>query len=187
MSVFKADSNILGRARHLTLDIYPKLLRITRDLDGTENITIDGFDPAQFPFSWSPRYSIVLSCALLVSMTMNGRISFSFTSFITTQELSGPFYISPDIYHTQITEYSLLTFYKWALLSESSSKIISIVFMLDLSNFLVSSNGTGALWITSPVLFQLKRFSIYSGNQFIQDPLCAIALRNWCLICWRLL
>ena len=112
MSVFKADSNILGRARHLTLDIYPKLLRITRDLDGTENITIDGFDPAQFPFSWSPRYSIVLSCALLVSMTMNGRISFSFTSFITTQELSGPFYISPDIYHTQITEYSLLTFYK---------------------------------------------------------------------------
>ena len=110
MSVFKADANILGRARHLTIDIYPKMLRIIRDLDGTENITIDGFDHVQYPFSWTPRGRIVLSCALLTLMTMNGRIPFSFTNFITTQELSGPFYISPNIYHSQITEYSLLTF-----------------------------------------------------------------------------
>ena len=119
---------------------------------------------------------------------MEGRIPFSFTNFITNQELSGPFYISPDIFHTQITEYSLLTFHEWALSSFlSSSKTFLIVIMLDLSNFLVTSKRIGALWITSPVLFQLRRFLIYSGNQFVQDPLCVIALQNWCLICWGLL
>ena len=116
MSVFKAYSDIMRRAHHLTLEIYPKLLCIKRDLDGTKNITIDEFDGVQYSAfsesSWTPRYRIVLSCGLLASMTMEGRIPFSFTNFITTQELSGPFYISPDIYHTQITEYSLLTFYK---------------------------------------------------------------------------
>ena len=48
------------------------------------------------------------SCKLLYRMTMMGRIPFSFTNFITTPELSGPFYISPDIYHTQIAVYSLV-------------------------------------------------------------------------------
>ena len=84
------------------------MLCITRNLDGTKNITIDGFDHYS-SFYWTPRYKIVLSCALLTWMTMDGRIPFSFTNY-TTQELSSPFDISPDIFHTQITEYSLLTF-----------------------------------------------------------------------------
>jgi hypothetical protein len=53
------------------------------------------------------QYRIVLSWNLLDWITMEGRIPRSFTNFITTPELSGPLYISPNIYHTQITEYSL--------------------------------------------------------------------------------
>ena len=183
MSVSKV--NIMERVRHLTIKIYRKMLCITRDLDGTKNITIDGVDLLQFrPFSWTPRNRIVLSCALLQQITMEGRIPFSFTNFITTPELSGPFYISPDIYHTQITEYSLLTFYEWALFS--ASKIFLIVIILDVSNFLLASKWIASLWITSPVLFQLKIFLIYS-NQFLQNPLYVITLPNWSSICWKLL
>ena len=100
----------MRRAHHLAIEIYPKILCITRDLRGKKNITVDGIDYR--PFSWTPPYGIVLSCELLTWMTMDGRIPFSLTNFFTTEELSGPFYISPDIYHTQITEYSLLTFYE---------------------------------------------------------------------------
>ena len=110
MSISK---DIMGRVRRLTSEIYLKMLSITRDLDGTKNISFDGFNHVQYRFIyWTPRYGIVLSCSLLDRMTMEGRIPPSFTNFITTQELSGPFYISPDIYHTQITEYSLLTLYE---------------------------------------------------------------------------
>jgi hypothetical protein len=60
-------------------------------------------------FSWSPQYRIVLSWDLLSCILVEGRIPCSFTNFIITPELSGPsgLYISPDIYHTQITEYLL--------------------------------------------------------------------------------
>ena len=68
-------------------------------------------------FSWTSRYTIVLSPDLLNGITMMGKIPFSFTKFFTTPELSSPLFISPDIYHTQITEYSLPTFYEWALFS----------------------------------------------------------------------
>ena len=47
---------------------------------------------------------IVLSEDLLFWMSLECRNLCSFTNFITTPELSGPLYISPDIYHTQITE-----------------------------------------------------------------------------------
>ena len=36
----------------------------------------------------------------------------SFAEFITTPEISGPLYIRSDVYHTQITEYSLETLYQ---------------------------------------------------------------------------
>ena len=114
----------MERVRRLTIKIYREMLCITRDLDGTKNITIDGFDQYR-PVSWTTRYRIVLSCALLNWMTMEGRIPFSFSNFITTQELSGPFYISPDIYHTQIAEYSLPRLYVSVLCS---------FFIKDLSN-----------------------------------------------------
>ena len=66
-----------------------------------------GLDDVQVrAFSWT-HYRISLSWDLLYWITVEGRILCSFTNFITTPELSGPLYISPDIYHTQVTEYSL--------------------------------------------------------------------------------
>ena len=76
-------------------------------------ITVRGLD--QVPvgaFSRTLQYRIVISWDLLDWITMAGRIPCSFTNFITTPELSGPLYIDPDIYHTQITEYLLDTVYQ---------------------------------------------------------------------------
>ena len=55
---------------------------------------------------------IQISWGLLEVVSVDNRILCSFTDFITTPELSGPLYISPDVYHTQITEYSLETLYR---------------------------------------------------------------------------
>ena len=75
-------------------------------------ITMAGLDHVQVSaFSWTQQYMIVLSWDLLAWIwAVEGRILCSFTNFITTPELSGPLYISPDIYHTQITEYLLEKF-----------------------------------------------------------------------------
>jgi hypothetical protein len=62
-------------------------------------------------FSRTPQYTTVLSWDLLDWIWVEDRIPYLFTNFITTPELSGPLYISPDIYHTQITEYSLESIY----------------------------------------------------------------------------
>ena len=70
----------------------------------------NGLDHVQ-NVSWTPQYSIVLPWDLLDWISVEDRIPCSFTHFITTPELSGLLYISPDIYHTQITEYSLETIY----------------------------------------------------------------------------
>ena len=59
----------------------------------------------------SSQYRIVLSWDLLACISVDDRIPYSFTNFITTPELSGPLYISPDIYHTQVTEYLLEKIY----------------------------------------------------------------------------
>ena len=61
----------------------------------------------------NPQYigRIVLSWNLLSWISVENRIPCSFTNFITTPELSGPFYISPDNYHTQITQYLLYKIY----------------------------------------------------------------------------
>ena len=64
------------------------------------------------PFSPTSQYRIVLSRDLLSWISVEGGIPSSFTNFLTTPELSGPLYISPDIYHTQIIEYSLLEIYR---------------------------------------------------------------------------
>ena len=73
-------------------------------------ITMSGLCHVQLeliPFSSTPQYRMVLSWELLAWITVNGRIPRSFTNFITSPELSGPLYISPDIYFSQITEYLL--------------------------------------------------------------------------------
>ena len=56
---------------------------------------------------WTPQYRIVLSRDLITWILVEGKVLYSFTNFITVPELSGPLYLSPDIYHTQITEYLL--------------------------------------------------------------------------------
>ena len=72
-------------------------------------------------FSCNPQDRIVLSWELLAWIPGRDRLILSFTNFITTPELSGPFYIGADIYHTQITEYSLgiilRNISKWAVFS----------------------------------------------------------------------
>jgi hypothetical protein len=79
-----------------------------RRLEGKTFITMGGL------VCWTPQFStqIVLSWYLLAWISVEGRIPSSFTDYITTPELSGDLYISPGIYHTQITEYSLETIYQ---------------------------------------------------------------------------
>ena len=73
-------------------------------------IAIVGQDDIQAS-SWTPQYRIALSWDLIIWFTEEiMEIPRSFVEFITTPELSGSeFYIRSDIYHTQITEYSLET------------------------------------------------------------------------------
>ena len=60
--------------------------------------------------SWTLRYRTALSWELLTWFTFSEGIPRSLAEFITTPEISGPeFYIPSDVYHTQITEYSLET------------------------------------------------------------------------------
>ena len=100
------------RVRHLTNKIYRKILCISTDsMHETKIVTIHGLDHNEAQLSaffwWTPQYKIGLSWGLLAWISVEGRIPSSFTNFITTPELSGPLYISPGIYHSQITEYSL--------------------------------------------------------------------------------
>ena len=104
---------------HLTNKIYREMLCITRH-ERMTYITIGGLKLNHIQvsaFSWGhSQYRIVLSWDLLAWISVEDRIFCSFTNFITTPELSGPLYINPDIYHTQITEYLLeKTYHQWAL------------------------------------------------------------------------
>jgi hypothetical protein len=102
----------MKRVCHLTNKIYREMLCITRH-ERMSYITIRGLDHVPVgTFSWTLQYKIVLSLDMLAWISEYGRIPCSFTDFITTPELSGHFYISPDIYHTQITEYLLEKFYQ---------------------------------------------------------------------------
>ena len=83
---------------------------ITQGRPGISYITIGGLDHVRVSTSSTLQYSITLSLDLLDWISWKYGILCSFTDFITTPELSGPLYISPDIYHTQITEYSLEKF-----------------------------------------------------------------------------
>ena len=107
VSVSKVD--LMERVYHLTNKIYREMLCIARH--EMAYITMGGFDYDQVSAVSTPQYRILLSWNLLKWISVEDSIPCSFTNFITTQELSGPFYISPDIYHTQITEYSLKTIF----------------------------------------------------------------------------
>ena len=85
-------------------------------------ITIAGLYVNHLPLRLYRQYTFALSWDLLAWIPGDDKIPWSFTNFITTAELSGPLYISPDIYHTQVTEYLLETILQrydpeWALFS----------------------------------------------------------------------
>ena len=112
MAVSVSNADLKERLCHLINKIYRGMLSKTR-YERTSYIIMGGLDLDQVgPISCTPQYRIVLSWNLLDCITIEGRIPRSFTNFITTPELSGPFYISPNSYHTQITEYSLQTIYR---------------------------------------------------------------------------
>ena len=99
----------MERVCHLTNKIYREMLYIKRDKRMTY-ITIDGLDHVEVSDTWNPpHHCIVLSWELIAWILTRDRIPSSFINFITTSELSGPLYINSNIYHTQITEYSLAT------------------------------------------------------------------------------
>ena len=107
MAVSVSNVDLMERLCHLTNKIYREMLCISRH-EGMTIITMGRLDHVQASaFSWTPQYRIVLSWDLLAWISLEDGIPRSFTHFITTPELSGPLYISPDIYHTQITEYIL--------------------------------------------------------------------------------
>jgi hypothetical protein len=114
LAVSVSNVDLMTRVCHLTNKIYREILCITRD-ERMTYIFIGGLDDNQVStfswstFSWTLQYKIALSWGLLAWISGKDGIPRSFTNFITTPELSGPLYISPDIYHTQITEYSLET------------------------------------------------------------------------------
>jgi hypothetical protein len=106
----------MERVCRLENKIYRELLCITR-FEGRTIITIVGLFRSQLNLFSPTQNRILLSWDLLSWISLEGRIPDPFTNFITTPELSGPLYIRPDIYHSQITEYSLQTIYEWALFS----------------------------------------------------------------------
>ena len=114
MTVSVSNVNLMERVRHCT----NKMLCITRHI-GMTYITMHGLDRVQVS-TWSPQYRIVLSRDLLYWISEKGRIPCSFTNFITTPDLSGPFYISQGICHTQIIKYILERIYQWALFNLNS-------------------------------------------------------------------
>ena len=108
MSLSISNVDWIERVRHLTNKIYREMLYIiTQGRPGISYITIRGLDHVRVSTSLTSQYRITLSWDLLDWISWKYGILCSFTDFITTPELSGPLYISPDIYHTQITEYSL--------------------------------------------------------------------------------
>jgi len=114
VAVSVSNVDLMERVHHLTHRIYREMLCVTRH-ERMAYITLGGLDSDHVQvdaFSWAPQYKIVLSWDLLAWISLADRILDSFTNFITTPELSGPLYISSDIYHTQITEYLLEKFYK---------------------------------------------------------------------------
>ena len=111
MSLSISNVDWIERVRHLTNKIYREMLYIiTQGRPGISYITIRGLDHVRVSTSSTSQYRITLSWDLLDWISWKYGILCSFTDFITTPELSGPLYISPDIYHTQITEYSLDAF-----------------------------------------------------------------------------
>ena len=115
MAVSVSNVDLKERLCHLINKVYREMLHIVTKYEWSpmSYIIMGGLDLDQVsPVSWSPQCRIVLSRKLLDFITIEGKIPCSFTNFITSLELSGPLCISPGVYHSQITEYSLYTIYR---------------------------------------------------------------------------
>jgi hypothetical protein len=112
-AVFISNIGLMERVCLLTNKIYREILCI-KEHGSVMSVALNGsgrFDVSAY--SWPTQHRMLLSLNLLVWILVEGRIPSSFTHFITTPELSGPLYISPDDYHTQITEYSLEAIFRY--------------------------------------------------------------------------
>ena len=109
MAVSVSNVDLMGRVCHLIDKMYREMICITTHERMSYIIMgLEGIDNFQVrASSWPPQYRTVLSWNLLPLILVEGGIPCSFTNFITTPELSGPLYINPEIYHTQIAEYLL--------------------------------------------------------------------------------
>ena len=110
MAVSVANVGLMERLCHLTNKIYRKILCLSRQSSHEKMVitTIHGLDDWNvLVSSSSPQHRIELSWDLLAWIAVEGRVLCSFTDFITTPELSGPLYIRPGVYYSQITEYIL--------------------------------------------------------------------------------
>ena len=97
----------------LTNKIYREILCIKTN-GSIMMVALNQPDYFRFNIYTQPsQYKILLSWELLVLILMEDRIPSSFTHFITTPELSGSLYISPDVYHTLITEYTLEAIFRY--------------------------------------------------------------------------
>ena len=117
MAVSVSNVDLMERVCHLTNKIYREMLCITSH-EGNTYITLRGLNGLDHDqVNRASQYMTLLSCDLLNWIREEGfirakdRFPYFFTKFITTPELSGPLYISPDIYHSQITEYLLESIY----------------------------------------------------------------------------
>ena len=113
MAVSVSDVDLMGRVCQVMNKIYRGVLcirtheRMTYITMDSLELDLDGHDGVN-AFRTLAQDKIVLSWDLLAYIVpVEGEIPSSFTNFITTPELSGPLYISPEIYHAQITEYLL--------------------------------------------------------------------------------
>ena len=186
MAVSVSNIDLVERVCRLTNKIYSEMLCIKR-YGRMTCITIAGLDVPCLPIRISsPQDMFALSWHLLAWLPRGDGILCSFTNFITIPELSGPLYISPDIYHTQITEYLLETIlqrYDSRFVSSflSASKVFLIAILLDTAqpahpqSIVLTSGRTGPLGSTFPLLFRCIGFLIYS-DQYIQTSLCVYVM-----------
>ena len=109
MAVSVSNVDLMERVCRLTNKIYREMLCITSH-EGNTYITMGGLDGLDHDqVNRASQYRTLLPWDLLNWIRMEGRFPYFFTNFITTPELSGPLYISPDIYHAQITDLGILT------------------------------------------------------------------------------
>ena len=104
---------------------------------------------------------------LLTWMSMEDGIPVSFTNFVTSPELSGPLHISPVVYHTQITQYSLQSIYQWARLCiEHLPNCYFVRTFSSLYHYILNSDWSYRHHLSRAL--PTKGFFIYS-NHFVQN------------------